>query len=423
MDTAAAQTTERPSNAGRAVRLVCWLGLAYIMLLGAASVLLHYQVDAAPARAYFSDEEIQIGLDYSFQRKLIGWSNQLVSLLFLAVLALTPLGPRLIERLQVLTRSWFLTVLATAVLLYLAQELLALPFGILGFLNRRDWGMTERSLYDWFIDFFKSLGVAGVFALLPLVGVYLLMRWKPRGWWVLASVGAILFGVAAALLHPILIDPLFNTFTPLEKTKWAPIEPKVRSLVAQAGLAVGDVLVMDASRQGSHSNAYFTGFGATRRIVLYDTLLKNHTEDETLSILAHEIGHWRHDHIVKGLALASVAALVGCFLLSRLLLALLGRAPWRLHSPSDPRGMPLVLLLFLLASWLLLPIQNTVSRYFENQADAASLELAQKPDAFVGAEIQLCRTNKSNVTPHPVNVFFFSTHPTALDRILRGLNK
>jgi STE24 endopeptidase len=223
-----------------------------------------------------------------------------------------------------------------------------------------------------------------------------------------------------ALLYPIVVDPMFNTFTPLRDTEWRHLEPRVRELLGTAGIPVEDILVMDASRQGSHSNAYFTGFGATRRIVLYDNLLASHTEDEVLSILAHEIGHWRHDHIVKGLSLAGLAAILACFLLSRLLLALVDRPPWKLHSPSDPRVLPLLLLLAVLASWLSTPVQNAVSRYFERQADRAALELAGKPKAFIDAEITLSRKNKSNVTPHAFNAWLFGSHPTALERIEMG---
>lgn len=416
METDSSPRPDAPTNALRAVRLFCWLGITYVAILGALSLGLHYQVDTAPALPYFDEQEIRTGLDYSFELKTIGWASRVVTFLFLIVLALTPLGRRLTKRMVGQNRSWFVSLLLLLLFLFVVEELLSLPFNFWAFHVRKAWGMTQRSLSDWFGDYVKGLAVSAVFQIVPMIGVYLLIRWKPRSWWVLGGSAAVLLGVGLAFIYPLIIDPIFNTFTPLSQTQWASLEPSVRTLIDQAGLEVGDILVMDASRQGSHSNAYFTGFGSSRRIVLYDNLLKDHTPDEMLSILAHEIGHWRHHHIVKGLTLAALGAFLGCFLLSRILLAL-ARGGNGLNSPADPIRLPMVYLLYVLAAWLALPIQNQVSRYFERQADAASLELARKPDAFRDAEIRLCRTNKSNVVPHPVNAWIFATHPTPLERV------
>src|SRR5207247_649827 len=142
-------------------------------------------------------------------------------------------------------------------------------------------------------------------------------------------------------------------------------EPRVQALIDKAGVPVQEILVMNGSRQSNHSNAYFTGFGPTRRIVLYDTLLKNHDADEIESVLAHELGHWRRDHINKGILLGMVAALVGCCILDHCLRAAMRRGPWHLSGIADPAGLPLVLLLVFLGSWIAMPAGNLVSRHFE----------------------------------------------------------
>src|SRR5205814_7001334 len=141
------------------------------------------------------------------------------------------------------------------------------------------------------------------------------------------TAAGVLVGFVYAFLLPEVINPLFNTFTPLRDEY---LLRRVRALAARAGVPVQTVLVMDASRQGEHTNAYFTGFGPTRRIVLYDTLLKKHTPAEIESILGHELGHWTHQHILKGILLGVLASAAGLFLLERLLRRLQGRAPWRL---------------------------------------------------------------------------------------------
>src|SRR5262249_45295325 len=157
------------------------------------------------------------------------------------------------------------------------------------------------------------------------------------------------------------------------------LEPRVRALISKAGIPVQDILVMNGSRQSNHANAYFAGFGPTRQIVLFDTLLKDHDEREIESVLAHEIGHWQHDHIVIGIVLGGLAAVVGCFLLHCALRMSLDRPPWRLQSIADPAGLPLVLFLTFAGEWAILPLENAVMRHFETQADQTSLELANQP--------------------------------------------
>jgi len=223
------------------------------------------------------------------------------------------------------------------------------------------------------------------------------------------------------LILPIWIAPLFNTFTPLEKTEWGYLREPVAELARRGGVPVDEILVMDASRQGSHTNAYFTGFGGTRRIVLYDTLLRQHMKAkdwrEVEVILAHEMGHWQHDHIVTGIMIGGVAALAGFCLLSWILQRLVGRPPLRLTSPHDPAGVPLLMLLVVVGTWLAAPVGNAISRHFERQADLVSLEMTRNPEIFIDAEIRLARDNISNVTPNRWSILFMATHPPAVERI------
>ncbi|MFO0968673.1 MAG: M48 family metallopeptidase [Gemmataceae bacterium] len=420
MATVAYPTAPRRFSVSLTIRFLCWLALAWIAIVGALSLLLHFQVDPTSARRYFSDEQIDDGLRYGFESKIIGWSSGLVHYAFLAALGLTTLGGRVTAGFRRLSADrWFLTLVCVAAFLYLAPVLLGFPFSVLAYLHRRAWDMTQATFGVWIIDYLKSILVSGLMETVPLIVLYLLIRGLPRFWWLVASAALILYAVGIALLYPIVVEPFFNTFTPLSQTRWAHLEKPVRELLKKADLPVEDILVIDASRRTSHSNAYFTGFGPTRRIVFYDTLLKDHRDDETLSILGHEMGHWLNDHIVKGLAMAAVGATLALFLLSRILLGLVGRPPWRLSNPSDPAGLPLVFLLGVLATWVTLPIQNAVSRYFERQADEMALRLGAR-DAFIRAEQQLVRTNKSNVTPHPFLTWLFATHPPVLERIEMG---
>jgi STE24 endopeptidase len=400
------------------MRWLLFFGALLFVTLFVVTTFSHSPAARAEAEAYFPPKVIDDGLQYAFERRLLFWPSVALQLGFLVVLVETGLARKVTDWCQKLVGGrWLLTVVLVGLLYFAVDVVLSLPFAIARFELNRAWGLTSRELSDWFEDYAKGLGVAAVTDGVVLVGLYLLLRWLPRRWWLAATAGGVALGVLYAFLSPIVVEPIFNTFTPLRQTQWANLEGIVRLLVARAGVPVQDILVVDASRQSTHSNAYFTGFGATRRIVLYDNLLKDHSEAEVESVLAHELGHWRHDHIVKGLALGAVAALCGFFLLSRILLAAVGRGRLGLKSPSDPAGLPLILLMVLLGFWLAMPATNAVTRAFERQADADSLELAGQPQAFIEAEKRLAKKNKSNVAPLPFSVWLFNTHPTAVERI------
>jgi STE24 endopeptidase len=409
-----------------------------------------YAPSRAEAARYFSAEEIDDGLRYAFQRRLFFWTSVALQLTLLGVLALTGAGRRLADFCDRLTgKRWLLTVLLVGGVCFLAQTALELPVRVGRLENARAWGMTHRSLGDWLEDYLKWLGISALIGGVVLLGLYVLVRLWPRWWWAPATVGGAALGITYAFLLPLVINPLFNIFTPLQDEY---LRRGTEDLARKAGVPVSEILVMDASRQGKHSNAYFTGFGASRQIVLYDNLLKSANSlqpagaasvvgllgspgggpllaatvvmnerrqglEEVESVLAHEMGHWRHNHILKGISLGILGGLLGMFVLSRILLWAVQRRPFLLHGPADPAGVPFVMLLAVLGSWLASPVESSITRYFEREADAASLELAGRPEAFIAAEKRLCRDNKSDVAPTPWTVLLFSTHPTALERI------
>lgn len=395
----------------------------------------------AQARQFFSADDIARGETYAFGRKLFMWAGAALELGLLLAFVATGTARRLADvyggwlglgasasaadgsrwqRMRAWTGSllrWLAVLLLIGATYAILHELLQFPVSVGRFYYSRAWGMTDRPLGDWLREYALSVSVGLVGELIAGVGLYLLLRWFPRTWYLLGGLGGMAMAFAIAYLMPIVIAPLFNTFTPLADTRWYTLEPSIRRLAHEAGISVSDIYVMDASRQGFHTNAYFSGLGSTQSIVLYDTLLKNHTPDEVKSILAHEIGHWKHQHIVQGILLGSIAALVGLIVLDRILRWFRERPPVCLRSLADPAGLPLVLLLGYLGSWIALPLENAVSRHFERQADMTSLQLAGMPDVFIRAEEKLARDNLSNVAPAPWNVWLFSTHPTALQRI------
>jgi STE24 endopeptidase len=436
------------------MRRLILAGLLLFLVLFSATIVFPAAAARAEAERYFSPDVIERGLQRSRQGKLLFLTATLVQTGTLALVALTGFGRRLTDELDRWTGGrWLLTLLLLGFLLFLGDQVLSLPFSIAALEWQRSWGLTHRSLGDWLIDYGKMLGLSAAGSAVVLILFYALVRFFPRAWWWLGAVGGTGLAVVLALVLPIWISPLFNTFTPLGETPWADLQQPVRELARRVGVPVQDVLVMDASRQGGHTNAYFTGFAGTRRVVLFDTLLKSHTrlspeaiagtvalpasglgsgpalavgpplaritlgEQEVLSVVAHEFGHWEHHHIVKGLILGFFGGLVGLFVLSRLLNRAVSRAPWHLKTPADPAGLPLLLLLLIVGNWCTLPVANAISRHFERQADQASLELADHPQVFIEAEKRLAIDNISNVAPNRLSVWLLATHPPAVERI------
>lgn len=402
-----------------------WLGIlivAFAFLAGGS--LLTARADPESVEQFFHStgidyphEEIIRGFEYSQQRRLLFWIRQAIELGLLLTLVFTPFGPRLIALCRRLTLGYWLPTLLLAGLIFLLLEFhLLLPIRLAGFYQMTLWEMTRQPWDEWFRDQVLALAVGMVPAGIILAGLYLLLRFLPRTWWIAAAGWAMALAMVFAYLLPLVVAPLFNTFTPLQETPWKDLEPMVRRLTDRAGVEVGTILVMDASRQSSHSNAYFTGWGSTRRIVLYDTLLEAHSPAEIESILAHEMGHWLHDHIVQGVILGGLGALVGLFLLNRILIRTAKNHWCGMTTPYDPAGLFLVILLFWIGSWLVLPLENAISRHFEREADRMALEHGDA-DAFIQAEVNLARKNMMNLAPSAWNTFLFASHPPVLERI------
>lgn len=401
-------------------KILLAFGIVALVALCVLSFIPYPPATIEANEAGFSEEIIDVGLQHAFERRVLFWVYTTIDVGLLCVLGLSTLGRRFADWLLRWCRGYRIAAALFMGLGYVAlHEILTLPVGIAGFYRSHAWGLANPSydLAGWLRDHYLALGVNLVVEAVIVIGFYALLIRLPRTWWLIAPLGGGLLGMAYAYLAPILINPLFNDFTPLDQTQWSKLEPRLEAMLGRADIPVAGIMVMNASRQSSHTNAYFTGFGPTRRIVLYDTLLKNHTPDEIESVLAHEIGHWHYDHIVKGILLGVLGAIVGCLVLDRFLRGAVGTSPWHLQSTADPAGLWLVLLLLSAGSWLAMPAEMSVSRHFERQADQMSLELAKKPAAFIATERKMAKDNKSNVAPSPWNVWLFSSHPSVVERI------
>jgi STE24 endopeptidase len=300
---------------------------------------------------------------------------------------------------------------------FAALDVVNLPFQLAAYENARRFGISTQSAASWWTDWVKGnligYAVTGVVA----AALFFLMAKFPRSWPLPATVAAGVGGIVFALLVPLVVDPLFNTFTPLDDPA---LKSRFLELAKAGGVPAQDVLVSDASTRTTAVNAYFTGFGPTRRIVVYDTMVEKLPPKESELILAHEVGHWAKQHIVKGLVAGTLALGVVLLLAHLLLGRLFARGAFGLTGPLDPAAIPVYVLLYWLGLFLALPIENAVSRSWEAEADRFALDLTGDAETQVAVERSLGRTNLADLVPPPLVETLLYTHPRTLDRIAQA---
>jgi STE24 endopeptidase len=321
----------------------------------------------------------------------------------LAGLAWTSAGRRLYDGVGGL--GWGGAAAAYAVLVVGSSAAVRTPLSLWrGWLRERRWGFSKQSPAAWLADLAKSVALSAALTAGVWTAVVALAR-ELRGWWPLPA--AVALAAAVLLLSfvgPVVLEPVFNRFTPLGDEVLA---AQLRALAERADVPVRDVLVADASRRTTKLNAYVSGIGRTRRVVVFDTLLEAADDRQLLLVVAHELGHRRARHVAK----LTLLGMLGAAAAVAILWAVLGT------RAASPRELPVVLLLLLGLQLLGLPLGAALSRRWERAADRGSLELTQDVDAFVRAHVELARRNLSDLAPpRPVYLLLFS-HPTAPERL------
>jgi STE24 endopeptidase len=275
-----------------------------------------------------------------------------------------------------------------------------------GHVRERRWGFSTQSARGWLLDSAKGFAVGLVLTSGAVLGLAGLARWLPRTWPLVAAPAAAVLVLVVGFAAPVVLEPLFNRFAPLRDEELA---GRLRALARRAGVPVRDVLVADASRRTRKVNAYVSGLGATRRVVLFDTLLREAEPRQVELVVAHELGHRRARHVAQGTLLGMLGAAVT--------VAVLWAA---VAHPGDLRNAPLVLLVATALELVGLPVAAAVSRRWEREADRFSLDVTQDPEAFETAHRELATANLSDLDPpRPVYALLF-THPTPPERIAAG---
>lgn len=307
-------------------------------------------------------------------------------------------------------------------LLTWCQTLLGIPFDLYGtFVIEERYGFNTTTPRLWITDFLKSQAIGALLLTFLAGAAFWLIQWSPARWWIWVWAFMAIFSLFMMFLSPYLIEPLFNRFEPVTEPG---LEDEIRVMMEKAGLKVGRVMQMDASRRSRHSNAYFTGIGKVKRIVLYDTLIRQMSHGEIVAVLAHEIGHWKKGHVWKRLVWAEVLALAGAWISFQLLNwpglpGLLGLP----GSISLPARMIILGFVGSLVLFPLTPFSAWRSRCHEQEADRFAADLTGRPQDLASALVKMSVENLSNLFPHPFYAAFYYSHPPVVERVRKLLSE
>lgn len=335
-----------------------------------------------------------------------------VGLAAVVALGFTPLGARLFGRLRAPT--WPLRVALAGVAMTLLTSFLALPFSAWSHTVLHRYGLTVQSWPAWLGDRGIGFGINAVATAAVLLLAAWLIRALPNAWFAPAAVAAFLLVVVVSYGYPMIIEPLYNSFTPMRP---GALRTQLLDLARRDHVPVRDVLVADASKRTTTVNAYVSGFGGTRRIVVYDTLLRTTPPAQIRLVVAHELGHAKHDDVLHGTLIGALGASAGVCLLYLFVTAPSVRRRTGVSQPADAPAVPLLIAAVTVGTFLSTPAQNLVSRHIEARADAHALNLTGDPLTFARMQRALSVRNLSDPAPDPFDYVMYASHPTAPQRI------
>lgn len=312
---------------------------------------------------------------------------------------------------------WWVEAAILSALVVLAGTLARLPLSVWRFRHERRWGFSTQSVAGWLGDKAKGIGIGILLTGGAMLGLVSLARAYPDWWPVLAGLGAAALVAVLTFVAPVVFEPLFNRFRPLEDEELA---DELRGLSARAGVPVRDVLVADASRRTRKHNAYVSGLGRTRRVVLWDTLLERGRRAELGLVVAHELGHRRLRHVALG-TLLGMAGAAASVLALWLVLEWDGlRDALGVSGAGDPEVVPFAIAFITALDLAGVPFWTAMSRRFERSADRFSLELTRDPAAYEAVHRGLALANLADLDPPRLYYLALHGHPTATERIAAG---
>jgi STE24 endopeptidase len=298
-----------------------------------------------------------------------------------------------------------------------AGSFLSIPFSLYGtFRIEKKYGFNTMGPKLWIADFMKSLLLSTVMmGIVISCGLWIIQK-SPDRWWLFVWGFFFVFSLFIMYVSPYIIEPLFNRFTPLEG---GGLDNRIREMMEKTGIHVSRIFTMDASKRSRHTNAYFTGIGKVKRIVLFDTLIQKMNEDEILAVLAHELGHWKKKHVLKMIVVFELISFAGAYIAFQFLKTDFFIGLFHIRIPALFPKLVILGFIFSIVSFPFTPVFSYFSRRHEDEADRFAVELTANPEGLATSLIKLSKDNLSNLHPHPLYASFYYSHPPVVERVKR----
>jgi STE24 endopeptidase len=296
-----------------------------------------------------------------------------------------------------------------------AETFISIPFSLYStFKIENKYGFNTLTPKLWLTDFFKSILISTILiGILISVGLWLVST-SPDYWWLWVWGFFLAFSLFIMYISPYVIEPLFNKFTPIEDKT---LEEQIKSTAQKVGIKVSRIFKMDASKRSKHTNAYFTGIGKVKRIILYDTLLEKMDNNEIIAVLAHELGHWKKKHVLKRIIVSEVVAFVVLYISFKILQTDFLSELFSIESSSFFAKIVILGFIGSIVAFPISPLSSYFSRRHEGVADRFACELTGNPESLASSLIKLSKDNLSNLHPHPLYATFYYSHPPVVQRI------
>lgn len=356
-------------------------------------------------------------IEYSNTRNVLYFVEFFFGALIWIGLLVTGLSAKMLGWAERVGKRRFLTLFLYLLLLIGVVQLVSLPLEYYsGYHLEHQYGLSNQSLGAWAWDLLKGLAVAVVVFTLLAVIIYAIIRRNPRSWWAWLGVVSAPLVIFIIVVSPIVLTPIFYETKPMEET---PLRAQILDLAAQSGIPDSRVFVMNASKDTKKLNAYVTGLGKTKRIVLYDNLVAGMNPSEVLFVVGHEMGHYLLHHVWIGVAISVAFIFITGYLAHLAMMRLIEsyRARFGFDRLSSFASMPLIALSFSVIGFIFVPLQNSIWRHFEHEADIFGLQKTADSDSAIGAFEKLAAANLSNPNPSAFIKIWRYDHPTLSERV------
>lgn len=369
---------------------------------------------------YIDAELLKKTSDYTVERSRFGF----VESIFGNILVIIFFFGGLLDIYNSWVMSFNLSFILSGVIFFLflsyLKTILSIPFDLYStFKIENKYGFNTMTVKLWVIDFLKSILLSTILLSITASATFFLIKTSPYYWWFFVWLFFLLFSLFIMYISPYVIEPLFNKYTPVENEE---IEGSIKALMGKIGIKVSRVFKMDASKRSKHTNAYFTGIGKVKRIVLYDTLLQLMNKDEIISVLSHEAGHWKKKHVLKLIILVETMSFSGIYISYWMIKTGILNKLFEIQTATIFANLLILGFLGGIITFPLTPLFSYLLRQHEREADRFAAGITENIEAMATSLIKLSKDNLSNLHPHPFYASFYYSHPPVVQRIreIRG---